>query len=91
MPKTKEQTPEQRVTNAAWLREQIQKLIEDCADNIKEDSELADQAHSDEEPKYRARVESHEHWKRNLERILRGKTFVEDLAEGLKRGARRRG
>jgi len=89
MPKTKELTPDQRVTNAPWLREQIQKLIQDCDDNIKEDTEMMNLATSPEMSKYEARVESHQHWKRNLERILRGKTFVEDLAEGIKRGARR--
>jgi hypothetical protein len=65
------------------------KLVKDCQDNIKEDQELADSCHSSESDKYLARVESHEHWKRQLERILRGSTFVEDLEEGLKRGRRR--
>lgn len=91
MPTIKKETPAQRTSNPVWLREQIQGLIEDCDDNIKEDSELAEQARDDDRTKYLARVESAEHWKRSLERILRGKTFVEDLAEGLRRGARRRG
>ena len=80
----KPQTPAQRVANPVWLRDQIGKLVKDCDENIAEDQALADNARDDERDKYLARVESHRHWKSNLERILRGKTFTEDLREAVK-------
>lgn len=83
--KEKRQTSAQRVTNPVWLREQIQQLIKDCGNNIKEDLELADQTHGDTSQGYRASVSSTRHWKSQLERILRGKTFTEELRESVKR------
>ena len=83
--KHKHQTPAQRVTNPVWLREQIGTLIESCAENSAEDQELADNEHDDaKRGRYLERVESHQHWKRQLERILRGKTFMEEITEDLK-------
>ena len=69
----KQQTPAQRVTNPVWLRDQITKLVRECSENIEEDSKLAQTE----------RVEVHCHWKRQLERILRGKTAHEDLCDFL--------
>ncbi len=82
------QTPAQRIANPVWLRGQIQELIRSCADNIKDDLKLADQTYGDVSAQYHASVKSHRHWKRQLERILQGKTSAEVLrsvlaAEGL--------
>jgi heme oxygenase len=79
--KQKEQTPAQRVANPVWLREQIQKLIDACTDNIAEDQKLINNARDTSRDRYLTRVESHRHWKRQLERILRGKTLTEELIQ----------
>lgn len=76
---SKNQTPAQRVANPVWLRAQIQRLIKECAFHIEEDQALADKARDDAGDRYLERVESHRHWKQQLERILRGKTTNEDL------------
>ena len=73
----KHQSSAQRVANPVWLRDQIKRLITDCADNIKEAQARADRAPSDEIANFLARVEIHRHWKRQLERVLRGKTNAE--------------
>jgi hypothetical protein len=85
----KPQTPAQRITNPVWLREQIQELIRDCESNIKEDEDLADQVltNAAERDKYLARVESHRYWRRQLRRILRGKTFADGVDEALQNEA----
>ena len=80
----KPQTSAQRVSNPVWLRAQIQKLIEECDSNIEEDQALADKTRDNARDTYLARVESHQHWKRQLERILRGKTFAEELRDSVK-------
>lgn len=82
--KQKRQSPAQRVANPVWLREQIGKLVNDCAANIEYDQELADKTRGDDRGVYLARVESHQHWKRQLERILRGKTFNEELRDAVR-------
>lgn len=83
--KEKRQTPAQRVTNPVWLREQISNLIEGCEENSTEDQELADKAHdSTKRDMYLERVASHQHWKRQLERILTGKAFTEELRDAVK-------
>ena len=83
--KEKPQTSAQRVANPVWLREQISNLIESCEENIAEDQELVDKAHdSAKRDMYLERVASHQHWKRQLERILTGKTFTEDLRDTVK-------
>ena len=82
--KEKPQTPSQRVANPVWLREQISELIEVCDASIGEDQELADAAWDDLRDYYLSRVESHRHWRMRLERILRGKTFTEDLRDATK-------
>ena len=83
--KDKHQTPAQRVANPVWLRDQIRKLVKDCDSNIKEDLARADQTYGDLSQGYRASVSSTRHWKRQLERILRGKTFMEAITEDLAR------
>ena len=81
----KRQTPAQRVANPVWLRDQIGKLVQGCDDNITEDQQLADKERDNRRrDMHLARVESHRHWKRQLERVLRGKTFMEEVAENLK-------
>lgn len=77
----KHQTPSQRITNAMWLRNQIQQLVKDCDSAIKEDLSRADQTYGDVSQSYRASVSSTRHWKRQLERILHGKTRAEEIAE----------
>ena len=81
----KPQTPAQRVTNPVWLREQISALIESCDDNIAEDQVLADKERDDaKRGLYLERVDSQKHWKRQLERLLCGKTFMEQIIEDAK-------
>ena len=81
---TKTQTPAQRVTNPVWLRQQITKLVADCDENIAEDHERAAKERDDaRRARYEASVDCHRHWKRKLERILTGKTSIEDLADTL--------
>ena len=90
MPPDKIQTPSQRVTNPVWLRAQIGKLIESCAENITEDQRLADQERDEtRRERYLARVEGDRHWKWELERILRGKTFAEEFSASVKSQRRR--
>ena len=80
----KTQTPAQRVANPVWLRAQIQALVQACDDNIKEDEDLAHQARTDPtRDEYLARAEAQRHWRRQLRRILRGKTFAEVVDEAL--------
>ena len=76
------QTPAQRVTNPVWLRQQITKLVADCEENITEDQELAAKERDESRrARYEASVDCHRHWRRQLERILTGKTSTEDLAD----------
>lgn len=77
----KHQTPAQRVTNPVWLRAQIERIVGACDARIEEAEALADKAYGDHRNMYLARVESHQHWKQQLERVLRGKTLVEEIAE----------
>lgn len=78
----KSQTPAQRVTNPVWLRAQIRSLIKSCEENIAEDRALADKERDDVKRKrYLERIASDQHWKRELERILHGKTFAEMIRE----------
>lgn len=85
-PQLKPQTTAQRLSNPVWLREQIAALVADCESNIRDDMELADQASGDVSERYRASVQSHRHWKRQLERVLSGKTTAEDLQARIARG-----
>lgn len=81
----KRQTTAQRVANPVWLRDQIGQLVQDCDENIADDAEQARCAGSIvQRDKYLARVESHRHWKHQLERVLRGRTFAEELAAELR-------
>jgi hypothetical protein len=82
--KEKQQTAAQRIANPVWLRDQIRALVRDCNENIKEDQKLAAQARDDDRRKiYLERAASCQHWKRDLERILHGKTYEEDLLDFL--------
>lgn len=81
--KQKRQSPAQRIANPVWLRSEIRKLIEDCANSIAEDQKLADQTYGDVRDRYLASIQSHRHWKRQLDRILRGKTANEDVSNFL--------
>ena len=81
---TKTQTPAQRITNPVWLRQQIATLVTECDENITEDQALAAKERDDaRRARYEASVDCHRHWKRQLERILVGKTSIEDLADTL--------
>jgi hypothetical protein len=79
--KEKQQTPAQRLANPVWLRAQIKDLIHNCDMHIKEDLKLAAQTYDDVSAQYRASVVSHRHWKRQLERVLRGETLTEKLIQ----------
>jgi hypothetical protein len=72
--KEKKQSTAQRLANPVWLRGQIRELIKSCDANIKEDLKRADQTYDDMSARYRASVESHRYWKRQLERVLQGKS-----------------
>lgn len=74
----KSQTPAQRVANAAWLRAQIQQLVADCADQIAEGQRQAHDGRVAQRDAHLARIGTHRHWKRKLERVLRGKTSAEE-------------
>lgn len=77
---TKNQTPAQRVTNPVWLRQQIAELVTDCEDTIAEEQALADKERDDgRRAIHRERVESHQYWKKQFERVLSGKTSDDDL------------
>lgn len=81
---TKNQTPAQRVTNPVWLRQQIAELVVDCEETIAEDQALVAKERDDvRRARYAASVDCHRHWKKQLERILAGKTDVEALADTL--------
>lgn len=81
---TKTQTTAQRVANPVWLRQQITALIADCKETIAEDRELAAKERDDtRRARYEASIDCHRHWKKQLERILTGKTDVEALADTL--------
>ena len=81
---TKNQTPAQRITNPVWIRQQITKLVAACEENITEDQELANKAPDDvRRARYLASVDCYQHCKQQLERILTGKTALEDLADTL--------
>jgi hypothetical protein len=83
--KEKPQTQAQRVSNAVWLREQLQGLINNCDEDIQEDQERAGRTGCvDAQDKYLGLIDSHRYWKRQLERILDGKTFAEALEENRK-------
>jgi len=81
---TKNQTPAQRITNPVWLRQQITKLVAACEENLTEDQGLADKERDDiKRARYLASVDCYHHCKQQLERILTGKTALEDLADTL--------
>jgi len=82
-PKIKPQTKAQRLANPVWLRRQIAELVADCDDSIKEDLAMAKQTSGDVSTSYNASVQIHRHWKKQLERILAGKTSADELAETL--------
>jgi hypothetical protein len=83
--KEKRQTIAQRLSNPVWLRAQLRELIQSCDEHITEDWKLAQQTSGDVSARYLASVQSHRYWKRQLERVLRGNTFAEDLEENLAR------
>lgn len=78
--KEKQQTDAQRVANPVWLRDQLQRLITSCDEHIKDD--LADnERDSVRRARYEASIDCSRHYRRQLERILAGKTAAEDLAK----------
>ena len=80
--KEKQQTCAQRIANSVWLRGQIQQLIERCNVRIKDDQYLADKERDNiRRARHEAGVDCAQHYKRQLERILAGKTTAEDLAD----------
>lgn len=79
----KHQTPAQRIANAVWLREQIEARVKETVALIREDQSLAEHAGPEETDRYLGRIESHRYWKRQLERILRGRTIADELSEGI--------
>ncbi len=86
--KEKNQTPAQRVANPVWLRAQLQELVKVCDEDIQEDQERADRTGCVEaQDKYLVLVESNRYWKRQLERILDGKTADESLHDLRQAGA----
>ena len=71
-----------RVSNPIWLREQLRELLKDCDDNIIEDQERAEKTRDDVmRARYEASVDSFRHFRKQLSRILVGKTAFETLAD----------
>lgn len=71
-----------RVSNPVWLREQLRELIEHCDDNIIEDQERAEKMHDDVmRARYEASVDCHRHFRKQLSRILVGKTAMESITD----------
>lgn len=75
----KHQTHAQRVANPVWLRDQIGKLVDVIDAVLGENQKLADKLADKERdgPRralYLGHIESYQHCKRQLERILRGET-----------------
>lgn len=81
--KEKAQTIAQRLANPVWLRAQIRELIKSCDANIKEDQKRARATYGETSARYSAGVESHRHWKRQLERVLQGTTASESVQVSL--------
>lgn len=82
----KPQSHAQRVTNPVWLRKQLERLVQECDSWIELDQSFVELARTAEErEQFLARVSSHRHWKRQLERVLHGKTHVDELAEGIEK------
>jgi hypothetical protein len=74
------ETPDQRVTSSRWYRTQLQDLIDECSVNAAVDRDLSVQ---EDTQVYAARLKTTLHFKRHLERILRGQTAYEALYETL--------
>ncbi len=72
--------PDQRITDPVWLRAQIAELSAAYAESIAAGMELV--ARNDDRRRlYLTRVAIHARVKRDLDRILRGETLAEALAE----------
>jgi hypothetical protein len=75
-------TANQRVSNAPWIREQLREILSDCDDNIIEDQERAEKARDDVmRARYEASIDCHKHFRKQISRILVGKTAVEAIAD----------
>lgn len=72
------ETPDQRVTNSRWYRTQLQDLIDECGIYVAVDHDL-DVKHRGDTQVFAARLAMTQHFKRHLERILRGQTTYEAL------------
>jgi hypothetical protein len=71
-------------TNPVWLRQQVAELVADCDEHITADADLASKEHDATlRARYEASADCHRHWKKQLARILTGKTAAEDLATTL--------
>lgn len=77
------QTPAQRITNPVWLRGELQELIKSCDVAIEKDRKLSEAVwRTGDHQRYSGCIASHRHWKRQLERILQGKTHTEIVRSG---------
>jgi hypothetical protein len=81
-------TANQRVSNAPWIREQLREILSDCDDNIIEDQERAEKERDDAmRARYEASIDCHKHFRKQISRILVGKTAIEAIADLVKGSA----
>lgn len=85
VPQEKPQTLGQRLSNPVWLREQLRELLTDCDENIIEDQERAAKMRDDVmRARYEASVDCYRHFRKQLCRILVGKTAMESIADTIR-------
>jgi len=81
----KQLTSGQRLSNPAWLRDQLREMLKDCDDNIIEDEDRAQKARDEVmRARYEASADCQRHFRKQISRILVGKTAFEALADFIK-------
>lgn len=80
----------QRLSDLTWYRDQLKELIIDATDNATEDRQEAEDASRDRADVLCARADTAEHYAKVAQRILDGKTFVEDLVASVKNSTKPR-
>jgi hypothetical protein len=72
------------VHDGLLAEQQVAELVADCDEHITADADLASKEHDATlRARYEASADCHRHWKKQLARILTGKTAAEDLATTL--------
>lgn len=74
-----------RISNPVWLRAQLRELLADCDDNLIEDQERAEKTRDDiTRARYEASADLYRHFRKQLSRILVGKTAIESIADTIR-------